>query len=58
MNHLTNLVQFPGLGLGFHLNRVAFYHRRGQHLLVRRVHRSGPLSGTGLCLPAAAWSSV
>ena len=24
MNHLTNLVQFPGLGLSFHLNRVAF----------------------------------
>ena len=24
MNHLTNLVQFPGLGLSFQLNRVAF----------------------------------
>ena len=24
MNYLTNLVQFPGLGLSFHLNRVAF----------------------------------
>ena len=24
MNHLTNLVQFPGLRLSFHLNRVAF----------------------------------
>ena len=24
MNYLTNLVQFPGLGLSFQLNRVAF----------------------------------
>ena len=24
MTQLTNLVQFPGLGLSFHLNRVAF----------------------------------
>ena len=44
MTQLTNLVQFPGLGLSFHLNRVAF-SIGGVH-----IYWYGVCIAVGLCL--------
>ena len=44
MNHLTNLVQFPGLGLSFQLNRVAFTIGGGS------IYWYGVCIAVGLCL--------
>ena len=58
MTSLTNLVQFPGLGLEFTINRVAFSIGSIAHLLVRCLHRGGPVSGAGVCVPALSRSSA
>ena len=48
---MTNLVQFPGLGLSFEINRVALSIGGFNIYWVWRVHCLWHLSGAGICVP-------
>ena len=55
---MTNLVQFPGLGLSFDAEPCGLYHWRHRYLLVRRLHRLWPAASRWCLRSAAARSSA
>ena len=50
MTHLTNLVEFPALGLSFPLNRVAF------SIGGINIYWYGVCIAVGMCLWSSAWT--